>query len=193
MQTQSFFTQSHNQSLPHQITHILVAGLWTSDKNSLIRHVCDAPLHHVDLVGDLIPTKLPDLLMGEIQVDSRLTTQIWGAPDHWQHDYVNYLVNIKTILNNRGENHRVLGMMVVIDSLMTASSADESKVVRLIQADWSLPYIIVASHPYASYARHIDTIRESYQIDESIPIIPCDVSRATEAKRALIELMYCAM
>lgn len=193
MQTQSVFTQSHNQPLPHQMAHILVAGLRASNKNKLIRHISETPLEYVDVVGDLIPVELPKLLMGELQVDSRLTAKIWGAPDHWRYDYVNYLVNIKTILSNRGNNHRVLGMIVVIDSVHTLSSENESKLVRLIQSDWSLPYIIVASHPYAPHARHIDDIRDCYQINKTVPILPCDISQATEAKRILIELMYHAM
>ncbi len=193
MQSQSYFTQSYNQSPPHQMTHVLVAGLWTSNKNKLISHISETPLEHVDLVGNLIPVELPKLLMGEIHVDSRLTTQIWGAPDNWQHDYVNYLVNIKTILNNQGDNHRVLGMIVVIDSVQTTSSADESKLVRLIQTDWSSPYIIVASRPYAHHARHIDDIYESYRINQNVPILPCDVTQPSEAKRMLIELMYRSM
>ena len=193
MQTQPYFTQSNNQSPSHQITHVLVAGLQVSNKNKLIHHISETPLERVDLVRDLIPADLPRLLMGELKVDSRLTTQIWGAPDHWQHDYVNYLVNIKTILNNRGNNHRVLGMIVVVDSLQSVYSTDESKLVRLIQADWPLPYIIVASHPNAPHARHIDDICDSYQINKNVPIFPCDITQAEEAKRILIELMYCAM
>lgn len=193
MQTQSYVTQLYNQNSTQQVTHVLVAGLRASDKSKLIRHISETPLEQVDIARGIIPTKLPKLLMGEIQVDSRLKTKIWGAPDHWRHDYVNYLVNIKTILNNRGNNHRVLGMIVVIDSLHTIASADESKLVRLIQADWSLPYIIVASHPHAPHARHMDDIRESYQINDSVPLLSCDISQATEAKRVLIELLYHAM
>ena len=193
MQSQSYFTQSYNRQPPHQSTHIIVAGLWTSNKKKLISHISETPLEHVDLVGDLIPAELPKLLMGELQVDSRMTTQIWGAPDHWQHDYVNYLVNIKTILNNRDSYHRVLGIIVVIDSVQTLSSADESKLVRLIQSDWNLPYIIVASNPYAPHARSIDDIYESYRINRNVPIFPCDVTQASEAKQMLIELMYRAM
>lgn len=193
MQSQSYFTKSQNLPLPHHITHVLVAGLWTSNKNKLINHISETPLEHIDLAGDFIPVELPKLLMGELSVDSRMTTQIWGAPDQWQHDYVNYLVNIKTILNNRGNNHRVLGMIVVIDSVLTTSSVDESKLLRLIQDDWSLPYIIVASRPYAPHARDIDEIYDAYHIDRTIPILPCDVTQGSEARQMLIELMYRSM
>ncbi len=193
MQPHSYFTESNNLPLPHQMTHVLVAGLWTSNKNKLINHISETPLEHIDLVGGFIPVELPKLLMGELSVDSRMTTQIWGAPDQWQHDYVNYLVNIKTILNNRGDNHRVLGMIVVIDSILTTSSVDESKLLRLIQEDWSLPYIIVASRPYAPHARDIDEIYEAYHINHNVPILPCDVTQASEARQMLIELMYRSM
>ena len=193
MQTPLYFAQSHNRPSPKQITHVLVAGLLRSDKNKLIHHLSETPLEHVDLVRGVIPAKLPELLMGELQVDSRLTTKIWGAPDHWRHDYVNYLLNINTILNNHGNHHRVLGMIVVVDSLQTPSSAEESKLVRLIQAEWPLPYIIVISHPYAPHARPINDICEQYQINSNVPMLPCDVSQAAEAKRVLIELMYQTM
>jgi len=193
MQSQSYFTESHNQSLPHQMTHVLVAGLWTANKNKLINHISEIPLEHIDLASEYIPVELPKLVMGELSVDSRMTTQIWGAPDQWQHDYVNYLVNIKTILNNRGDNHRVLGMIVVIDSILTTSSMDESKLLRLIEEDWSLPYIIVASRPYAPHARNIDEIYDAYHINRKIPILPCDVTQASESRQMLIELMYHSM
>jgi len=177
----------------HQTTHILVAGLETSDKHQFIHHVSDIPLERVDVVGDLIPATLPELLMGEVQVDSQLTTRLWGAPDHWRHDYVNYLVNIKDILNQCDDNQRVMGMVVVVDSLQTAISEHEGKLVRLIQSAWMLPYIIIASHPYDPYARHPETIREQYQIHTDVPILPYDLSDASQCKRALIELMYCIM
>lgn len=193
MQTKPQLTQPHNHPIPHQIAHVLVAGLWTSDKDKLIRHVSDVPLEYVDIVGDLIPVELPKLLTGELQVDSRLTAKIWGAPDQWRHDYVNYLVNIKTILNNRGDNHRVMGMIVVVDSVLTTSSDDEGKLVRLIQMDWLSPFIVVASHPYDAHARHVEVIREDYRINNDVPILPFDISQPTQAKNALIELMYRAM
>jgi signal recognition particle receptor subunit beta len=193
MQTQQSFAQSNNPPIPHLMTHILVAGLWTSDKNKLIRHISEIPLEQVDLVGDLIPAELPNLTMGELSVDSRMTTQIWGAPDYWRHDYVNYLMTIKNILNKRDTNHRVLGMIVVIDSIQTSASADENKLLRLIREDWSLPYIVVASQPDEPYARSIDDIYEAYQIPRNVPILPCDVSDASQANRMLIELMYRSM
>lgn len=193
MQSQSGITQLDTTTSQQQTTHILVAGLETSDKHKFIYHVSDIPLEHVDVVGDLIPADLPELLMGEVRVDSQLTTCVWGAPDHWRHDYVNYLVNIKTILNERGNLHRVMGMVVVVDSNQTAVSEFEGKLVRLIQTDWALPYIIIASHPYDRYARHVETIREQYQINEDIPILPYDLSDAKQCKRALIELMYRTM
>lgn len=189
MQPQRDLTQSNN-SPPKQVTHILVAGLWTSDKHKLIRHVSEVPLEEVDITSDLIPVELPKLLMGELQVDTRLTTCIWGAPANWRHDYVNYLVNIKSILNDRGDRHRVMGMVVVVDSLRTASSEDEGKLVRLIQSDWQLPYIIVASHPYAPHARHCEAIREEYNIASTVPILPYDLSQQSECQRIFIELMY---
>ena len=193
MQDQSQYQPSTDQSSSQQIAHILVAGLWTSDKQKLIRHACETPLEQVDLVGDKIPVDLPELLMGELQVDSRLTAKIWGAPDQWRYDYVNYLVNIRWILEQQENHHRVLGMIVVVDSRETVSSVDEGKLVRLIQSDWSLPYIIVASHPDAPHARHPKMIREQYGIDDLIPMFPCDVSQAEEVNRILIEFVYHVM
>ena len=131
MQDQPQYKPSQDQSSSQQIAHILVAGLWSSDKHKLIRHASDTPLEHIDLVGDKIPVDLPELLMGELQVDSRLTTKIWGAPDQWRYDYVNYLVNIRWVLEQQGHYHRVLGMIVVVDSRETVSSADEGKLRAL--------------------------------------------------------------
>jgi len=176
-----------------QVAHILVAGLWTSEKVKLIRHLSETPLEQVDIARDAIPTKLPNLVMGQLRVDSRLTANIWGAPDQWQHDYVNYLVNIKSILADRGDQHRVIGMMVVVDSLPTASQAEESKLLRLIETDWQLPYIVLASHPYHPHARQPSQLREVYQIPDAVPLYPCDVSDYSEANRALINLLYHAM
>ena len=190
MQPQPELTQSNQHNPYQQIMHILVAGLWTSDKHKFIHHISEAPLEEVDVAANLIPVELPKLLMGELQVDSRLITRVWGAPDHWRHDYVNYLVNIKSILNNRGDHHRVMGMIVVVDSVVTASSENEGKLLRLIQSDWSLPYIVVASHPYNPYARSVDTIREQYHIQEDIPILPYDISNPSTCKQVLIDLMY---
>lgn len=182
-----------HQDLHHQTVHILVAGLASSNKRQLIRHISETPLDEVDIVGDLIPVKLPKLLSGTLQVDTKLTAQLWGAPDHWRHDYVNYLVNIKTILSNKGRYHRVMGMLVVVDSLRTICSDDEGRLVRLIQADWSLPYIVIASHPYERHARTAEQIRNEYRLDDDISILPYDISQSEQAKRALIELMYRAM
>lgn len=191
MQTQP--TSPLSDASYQQVAHIVIAGLWTSDKTKLIRHISEMPLEEVDIIGDRIPVKLPNLIMGQLRVDSRLTAQIWGAPDKWRHDYVNYLVNIKTILNNRGDQHRVMGMIVVVDSLPNASREDEGKLVRLIETDWQLPYIILASHPYEPHARPINQIREEYRIGDVVPIHLCDVADKAEANRAFINLMYHAM
>ena len=193
MQIEVYVTQPPERQLSQQVAHILVAGLWSSDKTKLIRHVSDTPLESVNVAEDFLPVKMPDLLMGEMKVDDRLTAHVWGAPKDWRHDYVNYLVNIKTILLNRGDHHRMMGMIIVVDSLRSASSEDEGKLVRLVQSDWHLPYFIVASHPHEPYARHPETIRADYHIHPDVPILPYDISQATEAKRAMIELMYRAM
>jgi len=176
-----------------QVAHILVAGLWTSEKIKLIRHISETPLEQVDIARDTIPTKLPNLVMGRLQVDSRLTAYIWGAPDQWRHDYVNYLVNIKAILADRGDEHRVMGMIAVVDSLPTASQAEEGKLLRLIESDWKLPYIVLASHPYHPHARTSVHLRDFYQLPDNVPLFPCDVADYAEANRALINLLYHAM
>lgn len=175
-----------------QTVHIIVAGLEASDKEVLLKHVCDTHLEHIDVVGDRIPVELPKLLMGELHVDSRLTARIWSAPQHWRHDYVNYLVNIKDILETR-PNTRVMGMMVVVDSVQSISSDDEARLLRLIENDWQLPYMVLASHPYEHFARSADEIREAYDIPDRIPVISCDIHDPQEATNALIQLMYTVM
>lgn len=192
MQSQPLSSTSQSHSPYQQIAHIIVAGLWSSDKNKLIWQISDTPLEKVDIVGDKIPVKLPQLVMGQLHVDARLTARIWGAPDHWRHDYVNYLVNIKAILNSGG-NHRVMGMIVVVDSLLTATASEEAKLLRLIANDWKLPYIVLASHPYDPHARTLIQLREQYAIDEAIPVYACDVSDPHEANRGFINLLYHAM
>lgn len=173
-----------------QVAHIIVAGLQSSDKHKLIRQISETPLETVNIARDTIPTRLPDLTLGKLRVDSRLTAHIWGAPDKWQHDYVNYLVNIKSILAKQGDYHRVMGMIVVIDSLMTVNSAEEAKLLRLIDDDWNMPYIILASHPYHPHARTLMQLRDVYQINDNIPLYACDVNNHEEAHRAFINLLY---
>jgi|GEM_PF-1739406 len=193
MRANSSTSTSQSRAIYQQVVHILVAGLGTSDKTKLIRHISESPLEQVDITSDQIPTQLPSLTAGKLRVDSRLTANIWGAPNQWRHDYVNYLVNIKSILTHRGDLHRVMGMIVVIDSLIVPTNLEEMKLLNLIASDWNLPYIVLASHPHHPHARTLSQIREQYQLNERIPLYACDVSNYDEANRAFINLLYHAM
>ncbi len=193
MHLQSSSSLSQSMVSRKQVAHIIVAGLGSSGKNKLIWQISETPLEYVDIASEQIPTRLPDLSMGQLTVDSRLTTYIWGAPDEWRHDYVNYLVNIQSILAKRGDNHRVMGMIVMIDSIPRGSSVEEEKLLRLIASDWKLPHVILASHPYHHHARPLNQLREIYKIDEKIPLFQCDVTDKNEVSRSLINFLYHAM
>lgn len=193
MQVLPLLPHSHTSSYTYETIHILVAGLWRANKTSLLKHICDSELCSLDLVGDSIPADLPDLTMGEIRVDERLTARFWGAPDHWQHDYVSYLLNIRRILDAQIGNHRVMGMILVLDSCESIATYEEAKLSRLIEMDWRLPYMVLASHPDDPYARSIDEIRTAYSIPDTIDILPCDLDDSYAVNRAVIELLYRVM
>jgi len=87
----------------------------------------------------------------------------------------------------------VMGMIVVVDSCETVATPDESKLLCHIEMDWRLPYIVLASHPHAPYARTVETIRTAYHIPEKIDILACDLDDPSAVNRAVIELLYRVM
>jgi signal recognition particle receptor subunit beta len=161
-----------------QVIQVLIIGSANPDQSLFIQTIRD----------DIAPRRLKRARpgaydnFGEIQVDDDLSVQMFGIPAV---DATGSTQRFWDVLADY-----TVGFIEVVDCTRPSTFADAQAVMAFFHGQERLPCVVAAHRFDPPEATSLQEIRTAIGVDDSVKIIPCDVTQPESTKGVLLELVH---
>ena len=166
----------HCEGLMRQVIKILIIGSANLDQRVYIRTIRD----------EISPRRLKRAApgafdnFGELQVDDALCIQMYGMSAS---DVISAAQSSREVLSESS-----LGVVEVVDCTIGGTFADARAVIAYFHGQEHLPCVVAVHRFEQPGAASLQEIRTAMGVDNSVNIIPCDVTQEESAKGVLLAL-----
>lgn len=163
---------------------IVVTGPFSAGKTTLIRTISEITVLSTEsaITDDTKSRKAATTVamdFGRITIDRDLVLYLFGTPGQNRFDFMWEIL---------GEG--MLGYILLVDSSRPDSLDEAVGILAAFRKMARVPFVVALNRSTGIDPSHEDRVRSVLELDDDIPIVPCDATDRESVKAVLLALLY---
>jgi hypothetical protein len=169
---------------PGKAVKVVVTGPFAAGKTTLIRTISEITVLSTErgITDDSKELKAQTTVamdFGRITIDSELVLYLFGTPGQARFEFMWEILS-----------DGMLGFVLVVDTQDPSSFEDAAKILHSFTELAHVPFVIAANRCPSLDAVTEHAIRQTLDVDLSVPIVACDVTDKESVKAVLLALLF---
>ena len=167
-----------------QAVKIVVTGPFSAGKTTLIRTISEITVLSTekDITDHTKSRKAATTVamdFGRITIDRDLVLYLFGTPGQDRFDFMWEIL---------GEG--MLGYILLIDAGREDSLQDAVGILAAFRKMARVPFVVALNRAAGIDPAEEDRVRDVLELDEDVPVVPCDATDRESVKAVLLALLY---
>jgi small GTP-binding protein len=167
-----------------QAVKIVVTGPFSAGKTTLIRTISEITVLSTekDITDETKSRKAETTVamdFGRITIDHDLVLYLFGTPGQDRFDFMWEIL---------GEG--MLGYVLLVDAERLESLSEAVAILAAFKKMAKVPFVVGLNRSDGSDPEAEIRVREVLALDDSVPVVPCDVTDRQSVKNVLLALLY---
>jgi small GTP-binding protein len=167
-----------------QAVKIVVTGPFAAGKTTLIRTISEITVLSTekDITDETKSRKAETTVamdFGRITIDHDLVLYLFGTPGQDRFDFMWEIL---------GEG--MLGYVLLLDAERPESLSEAVGILAAFKKMAKVPFVVALNRAEGDNPEADARVREALDLDESVPIVPCDATDRQSVKNVLLALLY---
>ena len=167
-----------------QAVKIVVTGPFSAGKTTLIRTISEITVLSTEKdITDSTRSRKAETTVamdfGRITIDRELVLYLFGTPGQDRFDFMWEIL---------GEG--MLGYILLIDADREDSLQDAVGILAAFRKMARVPFVVALNRAAGLDPAEEDRVRDVLELDEDVPVVPCDATDRESVKAVLLALLY---